>query len=57
MTPISRKHILDRDGNDIFDETKFHYKRQTFPKTPFNYIMPNSLEWVDDYLKTLEKES
>ncbi len=56
MTPLARKHILDKEGNISFDENKFHYKRQTFPKTPFNYTIPNALDWVDDYLKAISSE-
>lgn len=51
MTPLSRRHILNNRGEIIFDQDRFHYKRMTFPKTPFNYTIPNALEWVDDYLE------
>jgi hypothetical protein len=51
MTPLSRRHILNNKGKIIFEQDRFHYKRMTFPKTPFNYTIPNALEWVDDYLE------
>ena len=57
MTPMARNHVLDKAGNISFDVDRFHYKRQTFPKTPFNYTIPNALDWVDDYFTALEKES
>ena len=51
MTPLSRRHVLNNKGEIIFEQDRFHYKRMTFPKTPFNYTIPNALEWVDDYLE------
>ncbi len=56
MTPLERKHILNSDGEIIFDVDKFHYKRMPFPKTPRNYTFPNALDWADDYLKAISAE-
>jgi len=57
MTPLERRHIINSQGEIVFDMDKFHYKKMKFPKTPFNYKIPNALEWVDDYLNALNENA
>lgn len=51
--PLARRHVL-KDGKVDFNPKRFHYKVCQFPKTPFNYTVPNALEWTADYLKAAE---
>jgi len=48
--PLARNHVL-KEGNPNFNPKRFHYKVCKFPKTPFNYEIPNALEWTGDYLE------
>ena len=43
--------MFSKNGKADFNPKRFHYKVCRFPKTPFNFEIPNALEWTADYLE------